>query len=190
MPNRAQRRREARAAKAAAKQERPGRKPESGKAGDEQIRRLMADLEKNGPAAGLPGIRAEAEAELRNRAQTRDLIMGALEKNGITVDDLEKEFERGRTEGFRQAGMEIVQSCYAGICIALHDEFGFGERRCYRALKACDEKIIWVLHHSELAAELLEKTGLTLDWEDPVERVQRIRDSEEANHAESERTEN
>jgi hypothetical protein len=80
----------------------------------------------------------------------------------------------GRQEGFRQAAEPIIKCCYAGIILALHDEFGFGENRAFRAIKAVDEKIIWALNHSELCDEVLAKTGLELLLDEPFERVQKI----------------
>ena len=82
--------------------------------------------------------------------------------------------EEGRQEGFRQAAEPIIKCCYAGIILALHDEFGFGENRAFRAIKAVDEKIIWALNHSELCDEVLAKTGLELLLDEPFERVQKI----------------
>lgn len=173
MANRAQRRREARMAKAAMNLPKMQREIENTRAEEKQIQQEIKQMEAQMKQGGLSGLRAEAEARFRRQMQAHELVTNALEKNGITLQDLEKEYERGREEGFRQAGMSIIQCCYAGICIALHDTFGFGEERCYRALKACDEKILWALNHSELAEEVLEKTGLTIDWDDPFERVQK-----------------
>lgn len=96
-----------------------------------------------------------------------------LIQNGITPADLEAEYEKGREEGFRQAAMPIIKSCYAAIGAALHDQFGFGEERCFRAIKAMDEKIIWALNNQELVDETLEKTGLTISFDDAFDRVQR-----------------
>lgn len=101
--------------------------------------------------------------------------IAGLIQNGITPRDLEEEFQKGRETGFKEAALPIIKSCYAGICLALHDEFGFGENRCYRAVKAVDEKIIWALNHQELVDEVLEKTGLTLQLDEPFERVQKAR---------------
>ncbi len=108
-----------------------------------------------------------------------------LYKNGITEADLRQEYERGRTEGFKSAAINIVKCCYAGIVIALHDEFGFGVRRAFRAIRAVDQKVNWALTHHELAEEALEKTGLKLNFEDPFERV-----SMEDGNAKAERTKN
>ena len=128
--------------------------------------------------------RAQRRAIMRNQTnKSQQLLanyskqqrMAGLIQNGITPNDLEKEFQRGREIGFKEAAEPIIKSCYAGICIALHDEFGFGENRCYRAIKAVDEKIVWALNHQELVEETLEKTGLTLQLDEPFERVQKAR---------------
>ena len=128
--------------------------------------------------------RAQRRAMMRNQTnKSQQLLanyskqqrMAGLVQNGITPKDLQDEFQRGRETGFKEAAEPIIKSCYAGICIALHDEFGFGENRCYRAIKAVDEKIVWALNHQELVEETLEKTGLTLQLVEPFERVQKGR---------------
>lgn len=128
--------------------------------------------------------RAQRRAMMRNQInKSQQLLanyskqqrMAGLVQNGITPKDLKEEFQRGREIGFKEAAEPIIKSCYAGICIALHDEFGFGESRCFRAIKAIDGKIIWALNHQELVEETLEKTGLTLQLDEPFERVQKAR---------------
>lgn len=112
------------------------------------------------------------EAFQRNKAIT-DEVMRKIARNGITVEDVDNAWASGREEGFRQAGETIVKCCYAGIILALHDEFGFDEDQCFKAIKAVDERTIYALNHSEMVEEVLEKTGLQLELDDPLERVQR-----------------
>lgn len=112
-------------------------------------------------------FRKQMEVKMKAREQVRKII----EQGGITAQDLDNAREEGRQEGFKQAALPIIKCCYAGIILALHDEFGFGENRCFRAIKAVDEKIMWALNHSELCDEVLEKTGLELDLDEPFDRV-------------------
>ena len=98
--------------------------------------------------------------------------MAELIKNGITPKDLEESYNKGVEEGLRHAGFEIITACYAGICIALHDEFGFGTKRCFRALEHIDQKITWALNNEELAEEALAKAGIELNFKDEFARVQ------------------
>ena len=97
--------------------------------------------------------------------------IAGLIQNGITSEDLENEYERGRKDGFHQASWPIIKCCYAAICIALHDQLGFDNQQCYEALKAVDEKILYTLNNSELADEMLEKTGIKLMLDEPFDRV-------------------
>lgn len=106
---------------------------------------------------------------------TKQSLTEALIKNGITPEDLKAEYKRGYDDGARAAGLQIFKCCYAGIAIALADEFGFGEDECFRAICAADEKMIWALNNSELVDEVLEKTGLRLELDEPFERVQKVR---------------
>lgn len=126
--------------------------------------------------------RAQRRAMMRSQTEknkqliasyTKQQRIAGLIQNGITQKDLEDEYERGRQDGFKQAAEPIIKCCYAGIILALHDEFGFGENRAFRAIKAVDEKVIWALNHSELCDEVLEKVGLELCLDEPFDRVQK-----------------
>lgn len=168
MANRAERRRQAREAK---KNAPVLQRAEQAREKESEIRQIMADLRRDG-YRNESLMRANAELHQEVLAKTRENIVSALGKNGIGVEDLQREYDRGREDGFRQAGLNAIQCCYAGMCIALHDVFGFGKKRCYRVLKACDEKVAYVLGYPELADEVLEKTGISIDFGDPLERVQ------------------
>ena len=131
--------------------------------------------------------RAQRRAIMRNQnSKTKRLIsdytqqqrLAGLIQNGITTEDISNAYRRGQEDGFKQAGAVITKCCYAGICVALHDVFGFGEERCFRAIKAVDEKVLYSLNHSELVDEVLEKVGLRLELDEPVERVQRRKKDE------------
>ena len=104
---------------------------------------------------------------------TKQQRIAGLIQNGITPEYLEKEYKRGVEDGVRDSGLQIVKSCYAGIILALNEEFGFGEDECFRAISACDRKVLFALDHQEMVDEILEKTGLTLVLDDPLERVQK-----------------
>ena len=96
-----------------------------------------------------------------------------IERNGITMEEMEEEYERGRKDGFLEAAEPILKSCYAGICLALHETFGFGSERCYKAIEAVDRKIVFSLGHEELVEEVLDKIGLEIQMDEPFCRVSR-----------------
>ena len=136
-----------------------------------RLQQLDAEI-KRMQAGDFSSSMARRQERFQQKKLVTDQILKSFARNGITVEDLDTAYTKGREEGFRQAAEGIVKCCYAGIVLALHDEFGFGETRCYRALKAVDERIIYALNHSEMVEEVLEKTGLRLDLDDPLERVQ------------------
>ena len=51
--------------------------------------------------------------------------------------------------------------------------FGFGEDECFRALTRVDERLLWTLENQELVDEVLEKTGLTILFDEVFDRVQK-----------------
>lgn len=119
----------------------------------------------------------EYEKAVRN-AGAKGRIAGLIQ-NGITPEDVRKEYKRGLQEGFQKAGIAITKSCYAGIILALKEEFGFDEDQCFRAVSALDKKIIWSIDHVELADEVLEQTGLRLELDEPMDRVQKVEAADE-----------
>lgn len=135
-----------------------------------EIKRMEQEIQKM-QAGGFTGMLQRDQENFRRKVEAREQVRKIIEHNGITAQDLDDAREAGRQEGFKQAAEPIIKCCYAGIILALHDEFGFGENRCFRAIKAVDEKIIWALNHSELCDEVLEKTGLILDLDEPFSRV-------------------
>ena len=138
----------------------------------DEIKRMEREIQKM-QSGGYLGMMERDREQFQRRMEVHDQVRKIIEHNGITARDLDEAREAGRQEGFKQAAEPIIKCCYAGIILALHDEFGFGENRAFRAIKAVDEKIIWALNHSELCDEVLEKVGLELCLDEPFDRVQK-----------------
>ncbi len=174
MANRAERRRQARETQARAKLSGGGQmEMESALSmSKDEIKRIEREIQKM-KSGGFTGMMAQDKEEFLRRVKVHEQVRKIVEHNGITAQDLDDAREDGRREGFKQAAEPIIKCCYAGIILALHDEFGFGQSRCFRAIKAVDEKIIYALNHSELCDEVLEKTGIALELDEPFERVQK-----------------
>lgn len=173
MANRAERRRQQRQMQATARANQGLTKAQSAMVKGMSKKDIddMARAMENANAGGFTGMMRREQEKFLRTVEAHEQVRKIIEHNGITAQDLDDAREAGRQEGFKQAAEPIIKCCYAGIIIALHDEFGFGENRCYRAIKAVDEKIIWALNHSELCDEVLEKTGLRLDLDEPFSRV-------------------
>ena len=173
MANRAERRRMQRQQQAAARASQGLTKAQTTMANGmskEEIDRMARAME-NANAGGFAGTMRREQEKFRRKVEVQEQLRKIIEHNGISAQDLDDAWEAGRQHGFKQAAEPIIKCCYAGVILALHDEFGFGENRCFRAIKAVDEKIIWALNHSELCDEVMEKTGLQLDLDEPFSRV-------------------
>lgn len=115
--------------------------------------------------------RMKDECERQIAACGRAGRIAGLVQNGITPDDVRREYERGRKDGFQEAGISLTTSVYAGVILALKDEFDFDEEQCFRAVKNMDQKIVWAIENAELAEQVLKETGIRLNMDDPLERV-------------------
>ena len=103
---------------------------------------------------------------------TKEQRMEALVKNGITPSDLEKAFEDGRRECLKVASDHIMKTAYAAICLALHDLYGFGQKRCMDVLVAVDRYICNTFTGTEAVEEVFDRIGLLIDFKDPDGSVQ------------------
>ena len=98
--------------------------------------------------------------------------MDELQRNGITLADLQANYDKGFHDGFKKAAEPIVRGCYAGVCLALNDLYGFGHKRCADVLNALDQHITMTLSSVEAIDEVWNRMGLKLDFKDPFERIQ------------------
>ena len=105
---------------------------------------------------------------------SRDAKKAALIRNGITVEDLEKNYHIGYDEGFSTAVRATGSLTYAAIGIALHDLYGFGHKRILRVLQEVDRHVQMDFSSIDTAEELLEKTGIRINFHDSIERIQEV----------------
>lgn len=94
-----------------------------------------------------------------------------LMKQGISPKDLENEYRKGFDAGFQAAGQPMVKTCYAAACLAAHDMFGFGKKRCMRLLRALDRHVLNTLTSVEAIEEVYKRVGIHIDFNDPFERI-------------------
>lgn len=86
--------------------------------------------------------------------------------------DIEKEYEKGALDAERHA----VKMIFAGICLALKSECGFGKMRIHRVLKAVEAYLQPgnMLGSQEMIDKALEETGIRLNFADPFDPVEMI----------------
>lgn len=100
-----------------------------------------------------------------------DDICKSMVQNGITVHDLQANFDKGYRAGYRKAGEQIVKGCYAAVCLALNELHGFGHKRCRDVLCKIDELMLYQLTTDEAVNEVWEKTGLKIHFDEALDRV-------------------
>lgn len=133
------------------------------RAAQRQEQREAAELRASGYGQAI--IRREA---------VKQAAIARLSQNGITPQDLEKEFDTGYAEGFRAAAQPVTRGAYAAVCLALKELHGFGTKRCAEVLRAMDKHMQYSLTSEELINEVWEKLGLELVWDDPFDRIQEL----------------
>lgn len=109
--------------------------------------------------------RRETPAELN---LTKQQMVAGLIRNGITLDDLRKEYDRGFAAGVEQSALMTFKAVYAAVCLALHELYGFGTKRCLDVLNKTDEKVIYSLTSEELIDEVWKKLDLQLDFKEGI----------------------
>jgi hypothetical protein len=94
----------------------------------------------------------------------------ALVKNGITLQDL----ERQKMDGYHLGVESAIGTVYAAMCLAAKENLHLEQNAIVELLRAVDDKVVNVLDHWELIDETLASTGIKLDFRDPLERVQAV----------------
>lgn len=122
--------------------------------------------------------RKERRAAIKSKPsylrETKEELTKRLIKNGITLDDLKDEFQKGYHAGFKAASEPVIKGCYAAICLALNDLYGFGHKRCGDVLLAVDNHITMSLTSKEAIEEVYKRMGLRIDFKEPFDRIQEV----------------
>jgi len=98
--------------------------------------------------------------------------MAALFRNGITTDDVTREKKAAFTEGQHMAEKFTFQVIYAAILITMVEKHEWDSDAVVDLLKEIDHQVVLCVEDVELAREAYEKTGISLNWDDPFERIQ------------------
>lgn len=69
-----------------------------------------------------------------------------------------------------------MKSCYAAMCLALHELYGFGSKRCMQMLNAVDEKVVYALTTQELIDQVFSDLEIEINFNEemPGERVTEV----------------
>lgn len=120
--------------------------------------------------------REKREAQLvpdyiRRKVAATEAVRDRLMQNGITPEDLRREYDKGYKDGFLSAGEPVTKGCYAAVALALTECFGFGQKEIAMALQHIDEQLIYTMDGQDVADEVLQKAGIEILFTDPLQRV-------------------
>ena len=102
-------------------------------------------------------------------------IMDKLQINGITVNELKQNYDNGFKDGFKAAGEPIVKGCFAAVCLALNEKYGFGRKRCCEVLNAVDQHLLYTLTSDDAIEQVWQKMGLKLEFKETFDRIQEVK---------------
>lgn len=129
--------------------------------------------------ANLNRSQRRAAAKQKKYEQARSALpptkagrLAQMMKQGISPEDLEKEYKAGFEAGFQAASKPVIRSHYAAIIIAAHELFGFGKERCVRLLNKVNDLMVETLTSEEMTQRAFDEVGVKIDWNDPFERAQ------------------
>lgn len=91
-----------------------------------------------------------------------------ISRNGITIEDMHKAEEDAYAKGLNDGKDATVRTCFAAICLAMHELHGFGKRRCSRVLNTVYDKLMFALTSQEAIQEVYDTIGLQITFNGDV----------------------
>lgn len=101
-------------------------------------------------------------------------LFANMAKNGITINDLNREIAKARTKAFEDTAVSVMKVLYACTVITLADEFGFDKGMCLKALKAIDDRMAFTIDSEEIVKEMEDRIGIRFNSSNAIERVEMI----------------
>lgn len=133
-----------------------------------ELRRLgQRQLEREKRDAQVKAFWALTEAE-RARLMADNEAFQRISRNGITLEDMHKAEEEAYKNGVRAGKDATIRTCFAAICLALHELHGFGKEECSAVLNATYDKMVFALTSEEAIQEVYDTIGLTISFSGDV----------------------
>lgn len=91
-----------------------------------------------------------------------------IQRNGITVEDMYNAENIAYAKGVAAGKDATVRTCFAAICMALHEMYGFGKGRCAKVLNNVYDKLTLSLTSEDAIQEVYDSMGLEIHFSDDV----------------------
>lgn len=120
--------------------------------------------------------RNDRKALAEMQVASADALKARLYRNGITLDDLQKEYYRGAADGRKFAEDFAFHTIYAAFLITMIKGHGMGQEEAVDLLTEIDRQTVLCADDQELTEQAYRETGIELNWRDPIERITRRED--------------
>ena len=106
--------------------------------------------------------------EERARHMADEEAFQRIQRNGITVEDLAKAEEDAYAAGIAAGKDATVRTCFAAICMSLHEMHGFDKEQCSAVLNDVYDRLTFALTSEEAIQEVYDTIGLTISFKGDV----------------------
>ena len=129
-------------------------------------------------SSSLRKMRRQQERQDRKYAEKMEQKPWEMQKevlfrNGITNEDLKREYLRGRQDGITAGRDYAFRLMYAATLLWLIEDREMGPDDAVEELGKIDDRITLCIEETELAEEIYRKYGIELVTKDPLQRIQR-----------------
>ena len=91
-----------------------------------------------------------------------------IQRNGITIEDLYRCENEAYAKGIKAGKDATVKTCFAAICMTLHEMHGFGKERCSKVLNDVYEKLTMALTSEDAIQEVYDTMGLEINFSNDI----------------------
>lgn len=111
--------------------------------------------------------RSEQKQKRGFRKMTPEQWRAAMAKNGITPEDMNKEFKRGWDDGWKAGHDSTAKLLVGSLCLALMEQHGFDKASLTALLEKMDDLMLKSLTSDAVLNAAFARMGLDIDPEDP-----------------------
>lgn len=112
------------------------------------------------------------------RGTSAQRLIARFERNGITREDLDKEFDAGFEAGRKAAHSFAIPMCYAAAALALRNlctgKSRFGRDRIIKFLELMDDQVCDHLTSQEAIDDVWKEIGIRMDFNSPKTEIDLI----------------
>lgn len=79
--------------------------------------------------------------------------------------------------GIEAGKAQAIKTCYAAMCMAARDVYGFGKQRVCKMLREMDKRVVETLASDEAVDEVFEQLGLRITFSDPFSNIEEVEEA-------------